>query len=194
VLRGAATGPSAPEPVPVAATVVRPARIAAAPVDATQVRPRGAAPAASDTGTGTRAAAPKRSRAGTIIAVAAGFVVVAAIGIAVALSGTLQQAPSDPTAGPSDQDAILAATVPAPVVEDGVRSADGVSVSFPVSHPSAEDGDRYRWHRADGSGSTEVAEGPSIVVAGVGSGERVCIEVQVQRGSKTSEPVTGCTP
>jgi serine/threonine protein kinase len=194
VLRGAATGPSAPEPVPVAATVVRPARNASAPVDATQVRPRGAAPAASDTGTGTRAAAPKRSRAGTIIAVAAGFVVVAAIGIAVALSGTLQQAPSDPTAGPSDQDAILAATVPAPVVEDGVRSADGVSVSFPVSHPSAEDGDRYRWHRADGSGSTEVAEGPSIVVAGVGSGERVCIEVQVQRGSKTSEPVTGCTP
>ena len=69
-----------------------------------------------------------------------------------------------------------------------------MSVSFPVSHPSAEDGDRYRWHRADGSGSTEVAEGPAIVVAGVSSGERVCIEVQVQRGSKTSEPVTGCTP
>jgi hypothetical protein len=28
----------------------------------------------------------------------------------------------------------------------------------------------------------------------VAGGERVCIEVQVQRGSKTSEPVTGCAP
>ncbi len=194
VRRGAAARTSASEPAPVDATVVRPARNASAPVDATQVRPRGAAPAASDTGTGTRAAAPKRSRAGTIVGIAAGVVVVAAIGIAVALSGTLQQGPADPTAAPGDQDAILAATVPAPVVEAGERSADGVSVSFPVSHPSAEDGDRYRWHRADGSGSTEVAEGPAIVVAGVSSGERVCIEVQVQRGSKTSEPVTGCTP
>jgi hypothetical protein len=194
VLRGAAARTSASEPAPVDATVVRPVRSASAPVDATQVRPRGGVPAASDAGTGTRTAAPKRSRAGTIVGIAAGVVVVAAIGIAVALSGTLQQGPADPTAAPGDQDAILAATVPAPVVEAGERSADGVSVSFPVSHPSAEDGDRYRWHRADGSGSTEVAEGPAIVVAGVSSGERVCIEVQVQRGSKTSEPVTGCTP
>ena len=194
VLRGAVTGTSAPATAPIDETVVRSARSASAPVDATQVRPRDGGPAASDPDTRTRTARPKRSRVGTVVAVAAGAVVVAAIGIAVALSGTLQQGSPDPTAAPTDQDAILAATVPAPVVEDGVRSADGVSVSFPVSHPSAEDGDRYRWHRADGSGSTEVAEGPAIVVAGVGSGERVCIEVQVQRGSKTSEPVTGCTP
>ena len=81
-----------------------------------------------------------------------------------------------------------------PVVESGVRSADGTSVTFPVSHSEAEDGDRYRWQRADGSGTTEVAEGPAIVVPGVAAGERVCIDVQVQRGSKTSEPQTGCTP
>lgn len=194
VLRAAATRTPAVAPLPVDETVIRPPRSGSAPVDATQARPRGGGPAASDTDTGTRTAARKRSRVGTVVGIAAGVVVVAAVGIAVALSGTLQQGPSDPTAAPSDQDAILAATVPAPVVEAGVRSADGVSVSFPVSHPSAEDGDRYRWHRADGSGSTEVAEGPAIVVAGVSSGERVCIEVQVQRGSKTSEPVTGCTP
>jgi hypothetical protein len=191
VLRGATARPSASEPAHVDETVIRPA--AGVSVDATQARPRDGR-AASGTATATRTSAPRRSRVGTIVGVAAAVVVVAAVGIAVALSGTLQQQPSDPTTAPGDRDAILAATVPAPVVEPGVRSADGVSVSFPVSHPSAEDGDRYRWHRADGSGSTEVAEGPAIVVAGVASGERVCIEVQVQRGSKTSEPVTGCTP
>ncbi len=135
-----------------------------------------------------------RSRAGTIVAVAAGAVVVAAIGIAVALSGTLDQGAPDPTRAPTGEDAIVAATVPAPVVEPGTRSADGTAVVFPVSHAGAEDGDRYRWQRADGSGSTEVTDESSIVVAGVDASERVCIEVQVQRGSKTSEAVTGCTP
>ena len=128
------------------------------------------------------------------MAVAAGAVVVAAIGIAVALSGTLDQGAPDPTRAPSAEDAIVAATVPAPVVEPGTRSADGTAVTFPVSHADAEDGDRYRWQRADGSGSTEVTDESSIVVAGVDASERVCIEVQVQRGSKTSEAVTGCTP
>ena len=193
VVRGASTPASAVGPAGVDATVVRPGGGAAEPVvDVTQVRPRAAADAASDTSAGD--AAPKRSRVGTIVAVAAGLVVVAAVGVAVALAGTLQPGAASPTTAPSGQDAVIAATVPAPVVEAGVRSDDGASVSFPVSHPGAEDGDRYRWQRADGSGSVEVAEGPSIVVAGVGAAERVCIEVQVQRGSKTSEPVTGCTP
>lgn len=196
VHRGAAIRTGAAEPAPVDETVVRPGRSpgsASAPVDATQLRSRRGTGAASDVAE-TPAAAPRRSRAGVIVGIAAGLVVVAALAIGVALSGTLQQGAPDPTAAPSDEDAILAATVPAPVVEDGIRSPDGASVSFPVSHPSAEDGDRYRWQRADGSGSTEVSDGPSIVVAEVGTGERVCIEVQVQRGSKTSEPVTGCTP
>ena len=169
------------------------------PVDATQARPRPA----------SRAGAGRRGRdrrvdldeaiavalpRGTIVAVAAGAVVVAAIGIAVALSGTLDQGAPDPTRAPTGEDAIVAATVPAPVVEPGTRSADGTAVVFPVSHAGAEDGDRYRWQRADGSGSTEVTDESSIVVAGVDASERVCIEVQVQRGSKTSEAVTGCTP
>ena len=40
------------------------------------------------------------------------------------------------------------------------------AVTFPVSHADAEDGDRYRWQRADGSGSTEVTDASPIVVAG----------------------------
>jgi eukaryotic-like serine/threonine-protein kinase len=181
------------------ATVVRPARpaaSAASPVDATQARPRPASRAVADAvadadSTSTRRS---RSRAGAIVAVAAGAVVVVTIGIAVALSGTLDQAAPDPTRAPSDEDAIVAATVPAPVVEPGTRTADGTAVTFAVAHADVEDGDRYRWQRADGSGSTEVTDESSIVVAGVDASDRVCIEVQVQRGSKTSEAVTGCTP
>ena len=190
------------EPSVVDATVVRPARSAASagsPVDVTQARPRpasraGATPVAPTGDTTSTGRSRSRSRAGAIVAIAAGAVVVAAIGIAVALSGTLDQRAPDPTRAPSAEDAIVAATVPAPVVEPGTRSADGTAVTFPVSHADAEDGDRYRWQRADGSGSTEVTDGSPIVVAGVQASERVCIEVQVQRGSKTSEAVTGCSP
>jgi hypothetical protein len=81
-----------------------------------------------------------------------------------------------------------------PEVATGVPAADGTVVTFAVSHENVEDGDRYRWTRADGSGTTQVADGPSITVEGVAPGSRTCIEVQVQRGSKVSDPVTGCTP
>jgi eukaryotic-like serine/threonine-protein kinase len=199
VLRPAPAGRAGGDDTAVDATVVRPVRPAASagsPVDVTQARPlpasragAAAAPVAEPTSTRRR-----RSRAAAIVAVAAGAVVVAAIGIAVVLSGTVDQADPGPTRAPSGEDAIVAATVPAPVVEPGTRSADGTAVTFPVSHADVEDGDRYRWQRADGSGSTEVTEASSIVVAGVDASERVCIEVQVQRGSKTSEAVTGCTP
>ncbi|KRE28545.1 serine/threonine-protein kinase [Agromyces sp. Soil535] len=195
VLRGPATRSAPSQPDPGDETIVRPVRstpVGPAPVNATHGRSRGAG--ADAVAVETRTVAPRRSRVGSVVGIAAGVVVVGAIGIAVALSGTMQQGPPDPTTAPSAEDAILAATVPAPVVEPGIRSSDGASVTFPVSHADPEDGDRYRWHRADGSGSTEVADGPTIVVADVGAGQRVCIEVQVQRGSKTSEPVTECTP
>ena len=180
------------------ATVARPRPAAAsAPdlVDATVVRSRRSSePGAREEAATRGSAAPRRSRVGAIVGTAAGLVVVAAIGVAVALSGTIQHGDAEHTAAPTAEDAVLAATVPAPVVESGVRSEDGASVSFAVSHPNAEDGDRYRWQRADGSGSTEVADGPEIVVSGVQAGERICIDVQVQRDSKTSETARGCTP
>jgi hypothetical protein len=193
--------PVAGAPTHVDQTVMRPrgrtasaaAATAGAPaVDATQMRGRGApTPAvADDTLTQAR---PRRSRVAAIVGVAAAIVVAVVIGIAVALSGTLQQHAANPTAVPSDEDAIVAATVPVPQVQPGVPSADGAGVSFAVSHENPEEGDRYRWQRADGSGGLSVSEGPTIEVDGVAAGERVCIEVQVQRGSKTSEPVTGCT-
>jgi serine/threonine protein kinase len=196
--------PAAPEAVSAEeGTVLRApsaAPLAVDPVDQTLARPTersathapGAEPIAADARATT--SPTKRSRLGAIVGIAASVVVLVVVGIAVAVSGTLQQGAADPTTAPSGEDAIIAATVPMPAVEAGVRSPDGTSVTFPVSHAAAEDGDRYRWQRADGSGSVEVAEGPAIVIPGVAAGERVCIDVQVQRGSKTSETATGCTP
>jgi hypothetical protein len=198
------------------ATIVRPgssvtpagapaARAAAAPdateaSDETVIRPARAVPdaASHEPSTGRAESSGtvrpnRRSRVGTVVGIAAAVVVLAVVGVAIALSGTMTT-PPPATKPPTSEDAVLAQTVPMPEVAPGVPAADGTVVTFAVSHENVEDGDRYRWTRADGSGSTQVAEGPSITVEGVAPGSRTCIEVQVQRGSKVSDPVTGCTP
>lgn len=170
------------------ATVVRPRRERSAPSAA----PDFSSPQADGARETGEDLAPRRSRLGLIVGVAAALIVAAVVGVSIALSGTV--APPAAETGPTSpgEDAVIAATVPAPTVEPGVTSADGASVAFAVSHDDAENGDRYRWKRADGSGQTEVTEGPTITVAGSAAGA-VCIDVQVQRGSKTSEPVRGCS-
>ena len=129
-----------------------------------------------------------------IIGIAAAVVVLAVVGVAIALSGTISAPPTAQTERPTSGDAVVAATVPAPVVSTGVASADTSAVVFEVSHTGTEDGDRYRWSRSDGSGDPQVSEGPTITVDGVAPGATICIDVQVQRGSKLSDSRTGCTP
>ncbi|WP_438855771.1 serine/threonine-protein kinase [Agromyces sp. M3QZ16-3] len=189
-----------------------PPTLGSAPVeDGTVIRPALSPTPASEPVEGATTAAPgrrgsdgarqagdaptggRRAIAGIITAVA-GIAVIVAVSAALLLGGALggPGGESDDDSPTTAEDAVVAATVPAPVVEPGAI-ADGRAV-FAVSHVGAEDGDRYRWQRSDGSGSTAVADGPEIVVDGVAAGQTVCIEVQVQRGSKTSEPVTGCIP
>ncbi|ANJ26697.1 serine/threonine-protein kinase [Agromyces aureus] len=177
---------------------------ASAPVDdGTIVRPRGAARAdgrvASDAAPAaasvTEVEAPKRrSKVGLVIGVAAGVVVALAVVAAVVFSGGLPQPEAEAPVKSDDRDAVAEATVPMPVVAPGVPSADGTSVSFEVSLDDAEEGDRFRWARSDGSGSVQLAASSPIVVDGVAAGQTICIDVQTQRGSRTSEPAKGCTP
>ena len=140
-----------------------------------------------------RAGARRRRAIAVVIGAAASVAVVAAAGAAIVLGGSLAaDRGADPASPPTAEDAVVAATVPVPEVANGEPAGDG-RVVFAVRHDDPEEGDRYRWRNADGSGRIAVADGSQIVVEGVGDGRTVCIEVQVQRGSKTSEPVTECS-
>jgi hypothetical protein len=140
-----------------------------------------------------RAGARRRRAIAVAIGAAASVAVVAAAGAAIVLGGSLgADRSADPASPATAEDAVVAATVPVPEVATGEPVGDG-RVVFAVRHDDPEEGDRYRWRNADGSGRTAVADGSEIVVDGVGDGRTVCIEVQVQRGSKTSEPVTECS-
>ncbi|MGR2751445.1 protein kinase domain-containing protein [Agromyces arachidis] len=169
-----------------AVAVEVPGRVVA-PAAAPAVDPAGP-PDETDDATGMRR---RRAVATAIGAVATAALVVAA-GAAIVLGGSLGDGGARPATPVVAEDAVVAATVPAPEIAPGEPDGTG-RVVFAVRHEGAEEGDRYRWRNADGSGSTAVDDGPELVVEGVADGLTVCIEVQVQRGSKTSEPVTGCT-
>lgn len=140
-----------------------------------------------------RAGARRRRVIAVAIGAAASVAIVAAAGAAIVLGGSLGgDGDAEPASPATAEDAVVAATVPVPEVATGEPVGDG-RIVFAVRHDDREEGDRYRWRNADGSGRTAVADGSEIVVEGVGDGRTVCIEVQVQRGSKTSEPVTECS-
>ncbi|MCP2372271.1 serine/threonine protein kinase [Agromyces terreus] len=162
--------------------------------DGTIMRPAGAAPATSPATSADGTPRPRRSKTGLVVGLVAGLIVVGAVVTAIAMAGSMPGPEAERPAATSGEDAVAEATVPKPTVAEGVRSADGASVAFEISVDGAEEGDLFRWKRSDGSGTVEVAEASPIVVAGVGPNEKVCIDVQTQRGSRTSEPTTGCTP
>jgi len=149
--------------------------------------------ASSPSGSPATSAPRRRLTIGTLIGAAAGVVVLAAVGVVIALSGTLSTPEPSPKPTTTRDDAVVAVTVPTPTISPGVPGADGASVVFDVSHEPVESGDLYRWQRVDGVGSTQVADGPTITVTGTTPGVPLCIDVQVQRGSKTSETQRGCS-
>ncbi|WP_350349614.1 serine/threonine-protein kinase [Agromyces sp. G08B096] len=136
----------------------------------------------------------RRTPVGAIIGGVAGAIVLAVVGIAVATSLTTTPPDVPATEGAETEDAISGEQVPVAEVAAGVKSADGTSATFAVTHEDAEEGDRYRWRRADGIGDTQVTDGSEIVVTGLAPGQSVCVDVQVQRGTKTSPEQRGCTP
>ncbi|UOE45417.1 serine/threonine-protein kinase [Agromyces larvae] len=136
----------------------------------------------------------RRSRAGLVVGIVAAVVVAAAVVIGIVFSVMNPTGRQNEATEAPGEDAVVEQAVPVPDVAPGVLSADGTVATFAVSHDAAADGDLYRWTRADGSGGMQVAEGPQITVDGLAPGQTVCIDVRVQRGSKTSDEVRACTP
>ena len=182
------------------ATVVRaipprPAASASVPIDATQVRPRTAVPDAPvpDAASAETRTAVIGSRVGRVVGIAAGLVVVwrsaspsrcpepssRALPTRPLHRRTRTRSSPPPCRRPRWTRACGRPTGPRHIPGVACRRAGGRPLPLAA-------GRRL--------GLTEVSDGPAIVVAGVAASERVCIDVQVQRGSKTSETVTGCTP
>jgi serine/threonine protein kinase len=167
----------------------------------TEVRPRrrevrtdAGAPARATASAGQPEPAGTNRRRGIGISVAAGLVVVGAIAAALTLSGgpAPKLAPTRTPIAATD-DAVVVAGVPSPRPEGTATSVDGTVVTFTISNPDPRNGDVYRWARSEAPDQPKLSKTLDIAVDGVTPGEKVCIDVYLQRSDgKLSEASTVC--
>jgi serine/threonine protein kinase len=159
-----------------------------------EVRTDAGAPARATASAGQPEPAGTNRRRGIGISVAAGLVVVGAIAAALTLSGgpAPKLAPTRTPIAATD-DAVVVAGVPSPLPEGTATSVDGTVVTFTISNPDPRNGDVYRWARSEAPDQPKLSKTLDIAVDGVTPGEKVCIDVYLQRSDgKLSEASTVC--
>jgi hypothetical protein len=72
-------------------------------------------------------------------------------------------------------------------------SADGTSVLFSWVNPDLHDDDVYYWARAESPSDREAVHETDITVTGVVPGSRVCVNIEIGRAGRTSQPLVICT-
>ncbi|WP_256041363.1 serine/threonine-protein kinase [Cryobacterium sp. SO1] len=188
------------------ATRVRGARVIEPVRERTVVRPRGAVrPAAAPMPDAVQASvddpaalvdSPPRRRPLLLIgSIVAGALLVGAVATAVVLTGVDGSAQT-PTKSPAPAEpggANVAAGVPAPVLDGTATSVDGTQVTFTVSNPSPQEGDVYRWARAENPAQPSLSTTADITVDGIVPGTTVCLDIYLQRADgKVSEANRAC--
>jgi eukaryotic-like serine/threonine-protein kinase len=78
---------------------------------------------------------------------------------------------------------------------DGVAtpSADGTAVTFTWTNPDPQEGDVYYWARAETPAERQAVPQPEATVSGIVAGSRVCVNVEIGRSGRTSQPLVICT-
>ena len=200
--------PQAPpeEPSSADATRVRGARVIEPVRERTVVRPRGAvrpapatapdeAPASVDDPAAPEESSPRRRPLLLIGSIVAGALLIGGVATAVVLTGADGSAltPSKSPVPAEPGGANVAAGVPAPVLDGTATSVDGTQVTFTVSNPSPQEGDVYRWSRAETPAQPTLSTTADITVDGIVPGTTVCLDIYLQRADgKVSEANRAC--
>jgi len=169
------------------------------------VRPRGSRPAPAPVATpvepveeSTRPPVdpPARRRPLMLIgSIVAGILLIGGVATAVALTGAngsaLTPTQSAAPAKPTGINAVVG--VPAPVLDGTATSEDGTQVTFTVSNPSPQEGDVFRWARAENPDQPTLSKTADITVEGIVPGSTVCVDIYLQRADgKISEANRAC--
>ena len=197
--------PAAVEPDRADATRLRGARVIEPVRERTVVRPRGSRPAPAPVATpvepveeSTRPPVdpPARRRPLMLIgSIVAGILLIGGVATAVALTGAngsaLTPTQSAAPAKPTGINAVVG--VPAPVLDGTATSEDGTQVTFTVSNPSPQEGDVFRWARAENPDQPTLSKTADITVEGIVPGSTVCVDIYLQRADgKISEANRAC--
>lgn len=137
---------------------------------------------------------PSRARLVAVLAGMLSLLVLAGVALVIVLSGAGVERPDvDPAPTTTGGPAVGQGTVP--VATDGVAtpSADGSAVTFTWRNPDPQEGDVYYWALAESPASRQATDETQVTVEGVVPGSRVCLNVEIGRSGRTSEPLVICT-
>jgi serine/threonine protein kinase len=146
-------------------------------------------------------APPPRDRASSVARLAGilvgvfSLLVVAAVVLAVVLTGgPIERPDAGPAPSATGGSAVGQGAVAPAVDGTATRSPDGTAVTFAWTNPDPHEGDLYYWALSETPDSRQVVETPEVTVEGVAAAARVCVNVEIGRAGRTSEPVRICTP
>ncbi|WP_241985497.1 serine/threonine-protein kinase [Cryobacterium sp. TMT1-21] len=140
-------------------------------------------------------AARRRRGLVLLISAAAGVALIGAVVAAVVVTGSQTTPGMAPVKTPSSDsgDAAMESGVPVLTLTGTATSVDGTVVTFTVANPDPEEGDVYRWARAETPNQPKLSSTADIAVDEVTPGERVCVDLYLQRGDgKLSEANRVC--
>jgi hypothetical protein len=119
---------------------------------------------------------------------------IAAVALVIVVTGGRIDRPDDrpspaTTGGPAVSTGVIESAT------DGVAtpSADGTAVTFTWTNPDPQEGDVYYWARAETPAERQAVPQPEATVSGIVAGSRVCVNVEIGRSGRTSQPLVICT-
>jgi hypothetical protein len=122
------------------------------------------------------------------------LLVVAAVVLAVVLTGgPIERPDADPAPSMTGGSAVGQGAVAPAVDGTATRTAEGTAVTFAWTNPDPHEGDLYYWALSETPDSRQVAEAAEVTVEGVAAAARVCVNVEIGRAGRTSEPLRICT-
>ncbi len=168
-----------------------------APAEASRAGQEAAASLVTEAAEPYANAAERRPRAGLVVSIVVGCVLVlgaAAAGLALLVPHGA--ATSMRTAAPgSDDGTIDVSQVPDPKLASVTRSSDGTSVTFAWKNPRPKAGDTYQWQQEGTTRGPSATDRPTATVTGLTPGSSVCIDIAIVRDGRTSpDPLRACSP
>jgi hypothetical protein len=122
------------------------------------------------------------------------LLVVAAVVLAVVLTGgPIERPDADPAPSTTGGSAVDQGAVAPAVDGTATRAPDGTAVTFAWTNPDPHEGDLYYWALSETPDSRQVVEATEVTVDGVAAASRVCVNVEIGRAGRTSEPLRICT-
>jgi serine/threonine protein kinase len=139
-------------------------------------------------------AGPSRTRLVGILVGVLSLLVVSGVTLAIVLTGGMLDRPGgQPSPSATGGSAVGADRIPAAVDGQALPSVDGTSVEFSWTHPDPRDGDLYYWARSETPDDRAAVRESAVTVVDIVPGSRVCINVEIGRSGRTSEPLVICT-